>query len=210
MPMLTNAKMIGVALVLALIFNAALTLEGQRRRSTPEERKAETLQDVLTELNRLSAMPNLSQENRFLHERVSSLLELSGEAPADSDLLDRLESAMDDLLDASEHILDLSTDRLGRNETAEEIRRRTARQLEQTYFRIQHGDYFAGQSQESNGSEYVLTARRLYQLARTAYDAEDYRRARTVAAASREVIDALESLARAAVPIPDPPRLPEG
>ena len=210
MPMLTNAKMIGVALVLALIFNAALTLEGQRRRSTPEERKAETLQDVLTELNRLSAMPNLSQENRFLHERVSSLLELSGEAPADSDLLDRLESAMDDLLDASEHILDLSTDRLGRNETVEEIRRRTARQLERTYFRIQQGDYFAGQSQESNGSEYVLTARRLYQLARAAYDAEDYRRARTVAAASREVIDALESLARAAVPIPDPPRLPEG
>ena len=210
MPVRTNAKMIGVALVLALIFSAALTLEGQRRRSTPEERKAETLQDVLTELNRLSAMPNLSQENRFLHERVSSLLELSGEAPANSDLLDRLESAMDDLLDASEHILDLSTDRLGRNETAEQIRRRTARQLEQTYFRIQHGDYFAGQSQESNGSEYVLTARRLYQLARAAYVAEDYRRARTVAAASREVIDALESLARAAVPIPDPPRLPEG
>ena len=206
----TIMKMIGVALVLALIFNAALALEGQRRRSTPEERKAAALQDTLTELNRLSAMPNLSEENRFLHERVSSLLEVSREAPADSYLFDRLESAMDDLLDASEHILDLGADGRGRNETVEEIRQRTARQLERTYFRTQQGDYFAGQSQESNSSEYVLTARRLYQLARAAYDAEDYRRARIVAEASREVIDALESLAQAAVPIPDPPRLPQG
>ena len=172
--------------------------------------------DVSQRLNRLSSRPELlTQENRSLAQKVSTLLERSRQAPAGSYLLDRLESAMDDLLDASENILESRSgrgDRQGnrdREPDPDEARRSTARELERSYFRIQQGDYFARQSQEGDASEYGILARRLYQLARAAYDASDFSGARDLSDASRKVIDALESLAQAAVPVPDPPRLPE-
>jgi hypothetical protein len=63
-------------------------------------------------------------------------------------------------------------------------------------------------SQEIGAAGYLLTARRLYQVARAAFDTSDYRRARQFAEAARDVISGLESLAQAAVPIPVPPTLP--
>jgi hypothetical protein len=187
-----------------------LSAQGNERRSRREEqRKEENLRENVERLSRLTSVPNLVQENRFLHDQASSLLERSRQAPAGSYLLDRLESAIDDLLDASEHIRESAQDRPVRNADPEE-NRRIARDLERTYFRITQGDYFARQSQESNAGEYVLTARRLYQQARASYDAADYRRARLLGQAAHEVISGLESLAQAAVPVPEPPRLPEG
>ena len=212
-------SMIRFLLACALFFTTALNLgaQGNRRsdRRFPEERKAETLRRVSQRLTRLSARPDLlSPEGRFLADKVSALLERSRQAAAGSYLFDRLESAMDDLLDASYLILESRGDRRDRDRdrdrdgNLEETRRRTARELERSYFHIQQGDYFARQSQESNPAEYVLTARRLYQLARAAYDGGDYIQARRLAEAARKVIDGLESLAQAAVPIPDPPNLP--
>jgi hypothetical protein len=142
-------------------------------------------------------------------------LDRSRRAAAGSYLLDRLESAMDDLLDAGEEILESRLDlreqqgNRDRRQNPDEARRDTVRQLERGYFRIQQGDYFARQSQESDAQEYVLVARRLYQLARAAYDAADYVGARRLSEASERTIDALESLAQAAVPVPEPPRLSE-
>jgi len=205
------------AVALLLMAAPCLAAQGGRRsdRSTPEQRKTETIRTTSQRLTRLSSRPDASQENRSLVQKVSSLLERSRQATAGSYLLDRLESAMDDLLDAGEDIfesrLDLR-DRQGnrdRQQDAVEARRTTVRELERSYFRIQQGDYFARQSQESDASEYILVARRLYQLARAAYDAGDYVAARGLSEASQKVIDALESLAQAAVPIPEPPRLPE-
>jgi hypothetical protein len=170
--------------------------------------------EVSQRLSGLSSRTNLSQENRSLAQKVATLLERSRQAPAGSYLLDRLESAMDDLLDASEDILESRSGgggqgNRGRQPDPDEARQSTARELERSYFRIQQGDYFARQSQESDASEYGILARRLYQLARAAYDASDFPGARDLSDASRKVIDALESLAQAAVPVPEPPRLPE-
>jgi len=207
------------ALVAALLLMAApgLAAQGGRRsdRNSPEQRKAETIRNTSQRLSRLASRLDLSQENRILGQKVSALLERARQAAAGSYLLDRLESAMDDLLDASEEILESRLDlreRQGnrdRRQDPDEARRATVRELERSYFRIQQGDYFARQSQETNAQEYVLLARRLYQLARAAYDAGDYLGARGLSEASQKVIDALESLAQAAVPIPEPPRLPE-
>jgi hypothetical protein len=156
----------------------------------------------------VAMQPDLSQENRALNDAVSTLLQRSQQAAAASYLFDRLESATDDLLEASEEIIESRTPRSDRGrETVEEARGRTARELERSYFRIQQGDYFARQAREGNPTEYLMTARRIYQLARAEYDRGDYRRARSLADASRHVIDALESLAQAAVPIPEPPVL---
>lgn len=197
---------------LALLFTAAPYLQAQgddRRSRRDEQRKAESIQKISQRLDRLSSRPNLLQENHFLHNQVSALLERSRQAPAGSYLLGRLQSAMGDLLDASEYILESQEGRRERDDDTEEASRRAARDLERSYFRIMQGDYFASQSRENNATEYVLTARRLYQQARAAYDAADYRRARRLAEAGREVISALESLAQATVPVPEPPKLPE-
>lgn len=199
-----------LSVVFALLFATSLSLGAQsdtRRSRRTEERKADSLKRISRQLDRLSSRTDLAQEHRFLYGQVSALLARSRQAAAGSYLFFRLESAMERLLDASEQILEAGHER-DRNESTQEVMRRAARDLERTYFRIQQGDYFAQQSQESSAPEYVLTARRLYQLARAAYDARDYGRARDLAEASREVITALESLAQAAVPIPEPPRLP--
>ena len=198
---------------LVLLFAAALHLQAQgeeRRSRRSEQRKAESLARFSERLSRLSSHPDLTPENRFLHEQVSALLERSRQAPAGSYLSDRLESATKDLLDASEHIVESRESRRERDDEREEARRRAARDLERSYFRIQQGDYFARQSQERNATEYLLTARRLYQQARAAYDRGDYSQARGLGEAARDVISGLESLAQAAVPIPEPPQLPEG
>ena len=116
---------------------------------------------------------------------------------------------MNDLLDASGRVLEAkrnppTTDR------SEDMRFDMARDLERTYFRIQQGDYFARQSQGASGGQYVRLARRLYQVARAAYDDREYARVRLLSEASRDIIMAVERLAQAEMGVPDPPRLPEG
>jgi hypothetical protein len=210
------------ALTLALILAAApgLAAQGGRRdRRTPEEQKAENIREATQRLSRLAARTDLTPENRTLNQKATALVDRSRNAPADSYLLDRLESAVDDLLDASEQIIEARLpgggnggrggDR-GRIRTPDEARRETVRELERSYFRIQQGDYFARQSQEADANDYLVVSRRLYQLARAAYDSGDYGAAHGFAEASEAVIQGLESLAQAAVPVPVPPQLPEG
>jgi hypothetical protein len=204
--------LLAIALLVAAVTGAGA--QGRRRsQQNAEAEKTEDLSKISGLLERLSLQPALTPENRFLHDSVARLLDRSRSAAAGSYLFDRLESAMDDLLEASEQILESSDAERGRREDREdasEARQRTARELERSYFRILQGDYFASQSRESNGPEYVQVSRRIYQQARAAYDAGDYRRARTLAEAARSVIEGLESLAQAAVPIPEPPTLPGG
>ena len=66
-----------------------------------EEEKLEDLNELTDRLNRLASKPDLSEEQLFLHARVSELLARARQAPAGSYLFDRLDSAIDDLLDAS-------------------------------------------------------------------------------------------------------------
>ncbi len=90
---LLRRRMIRVALAFALFLTAVSHLEAQSagRRSrgdSLEQKKTDGLLKILRKLNRFSSTPGLSQENRFLHERVSSLLDRARQAAADSYLFD--------------------------------------------------------------------------------------------------------------------------
>jgi hypothetical protein len=111
--------------------------------------------------------------------------------------------AADDFLDASAEIEDAVQNDRDEDDTQE----RAARNLEETYFDLQQGEYFARQSGDKNAGEYVRICRLLYQTARAAYEREEYGRSRDLAEAAREVIAGLEGLAQAAVRIPTPPKL---
>jgi hypothetical protein len=193
-------------LVTALLPSGPLTAD---KKKSDEEEKIEDLNELTDRLNRLASRPDLSEEQLFLHARVSELLGRARQAPAGSYLFDRLDSAIDDLLDASGRLQQIKTpdDDVEEEDRESEAQRRTARDLERTYFRVQQGEYFGEQSGEAKAGEYVRLARRLYQQGRSAYDAGTYWRARRLADAAREVIDGLEGLAQAAVRIPELPRL---
>ncbi|MGH9257791.1 MAG: hypothetical protein ACRD3C_24800 [Vicinamibacterales bacterium] len=176
---------------------------------SPTAAQDEPIREAAQRLRNLSARPDLTSENAFLHEQVGSLVERLRKAPPGSFVAGRLELAVKDLLDASERIIESRNGRLSRD-ASEETRRLMARDLERTYFRIQQADYFSRQSQESSGPQYVWVARRLYQLGRAAYDEREYARVRLLSEACRNIIGALELLAQAVAGVPDPPRLQEG
>lgn len=201
-----------IFLALALLAGPALApaLGADRKKRSAEREKVKDLNELSQRLNRLtSRSQDLFEEQRFLHARVSELLDRAREAPAGSYLFDRLESAMDDFLDASEELREIREP--GEDEAKEDRQRgaqqRTARELEKAYFRVKQGDYFGRQSKDAHAKEYVRLAGRLYQQGRLAYDSGKYWRARRFAEAAREVIDGLESLAQAAVRVPEPPKL---
>jgi hypothetical protein len=181
-------------------------LSAQRNRRA-EERKLKDLDELSSRLNRFASDPEASEEQRFLHERVQELMERARAAEAGSYLFGRLEEAIDGFLDASDELRDARREPPNDDDDERDAQQRTARDLEQTYFRVRQGDYFARQSGDSQGNSYAQMAQRLYQQARAAYDVKQYRRARNLADAAREVIEGLENLAQAAVRIPEPPKL---
>lgn len=176
-------------------------------KKSPERRKLEDLNDISKRLNRLASKPDLREEQRFLHDLTTLLLDRARQAPAGSYLFSRLEAAMDDFLDGSHELQEMVDDDDSEEDSEDGARRRTAHELESAYFRVKQGDYFADQSREKGAREIVKTGRRLYQLARREFDEGRYWRARRFADAARECIDGLESLAQAAVEVPEPPKL---
>ncbi len=196
-----------VLLLATSLLSSAPLLADEKK--SDEQEKVEDLNELTDRLNRLASRPDLSEEQLFLHARVSELLDRARQAPAGSYLFDRLDSAIDDLLDASGRLQRIKTpdEDVEREDRESEAQRRTARDLERTYFRVQQGEYFGEQSGDPKAGEYVRLAQRLYQQGRSAYDGGTYWRARQLADAAREVIDGLEGLAQAAVRIPELPRL---
>lgn len=188
---------ISLALVLLIAFAA------------PGAAQDDALRGTLQRLRQLTPKSDLGPESVFLHDQIVTLVERCRRAPAGSFLVERLELAIKNLLDAGERLLEA---RAGRptDDRSEEMRRLMARDLERTYFRIQQGDYFARQFQDASGAQYVWVARRLYQLARAAYDEREYARVRLLSEASLDLIMSLERLAQSEIGVPDPPRLPEG
>jgi hypothetical protein len=200
---------IGAALAGFLGLMIVPALGADRKKRSAEEKKLEELDDLTRRLNRLAADAGLVDEQRFLHDRIGELLQAARETPGDSYLFGRLDAAIDDLLDASDELRDARRPRNNDDDDGDKDkdRERTAHELEQTYFRVTQGEYFARQSRDAHGNDYVRTAQRLYQQARAAYDAREYGRARHLADAAQEVIEGLENLAQAAVRIPEPPKL---
>jgi hypothetical protein len=194
-----------IAIVLALLLAVvpAHSADRENRRKSAGEKKSEALRDFSRRLRKVSGT-NLTPEQQFLHNRVQELLQRASDAPAASYLFDRLEAAIEDLIDSTEELKKLGGDA---KEDEDDDRRRTARDLEKTYFRVTQAGYFARLSKDVNGGAYVDTARRLYQNARHEYDRDQFWRARRFAGAARELVNGLESLAQAAVPVPEPPAL---
>lgn len=196
-----------VFLLAALL--ASFATAADRKKKSPEQEKLEDLNDLSRRYNKLASDAGLSEEQQFIHERVAELMDRAREAPAKSYIFDRLESAIDDLLDGSEDIRKVREpdEDEAKEDRERDAQSRTARWLERAYFRVKQGDYFGEQSGDPQARDYVRVAGRLYQHGRQAYDGGRFWRARRYADAAREVIDGLESLAQAAVPVPEPPKL---
>jgi hypothetical protein len=191
-----------LALALLLCLGTAMAGANQSRSSRAERNKIEDLDDLSRRFNRQTAFRNLSPETEFLHARATALMDRAHQAEAGSYLFGRLENTIDNLLDAVEEIA--KSEETGDDDDTQE---RAAKDLERAYFRVRQGDYFARMSTEGDSKAYVKTAQALYQKGRGAYEMKQYHKARRLAEAAREVIDALEDLAQAAVRIPDPPQL---
>jgi hypothetical protein len=191
-----------LALALLLCLGTATADANQSRSSRAERNKIEDLDDLSRRFNRQTAFRGLSPETEFLHARATALMDRARQAEAGSYLFGRLENTIDNLLDAVEEIAE--SEETGDDDDTQE---RAAKDLERAYFRVRQGDYFARMSTEGDSKAYVKTAQALYQKGRGAYEMKQYHKARRLAEAAREVIDALEDLAQAAVRIPDPPQL---
>ena len=145
--------------------------------------------------------PDAPPECVFLNTRAGELLERAKQARGNDFQFDRLATATDNLLRASERIFSARKfDRVDENE-----KRDAALLLQKCYFRVQQAEYFAGISGEKESKQYVTVTRSIYQQARSAYDTRQYDRARMLGEASSLVVMALENIAHASLKIPDPP-----
>jgi len=192
---------VGAALLLALVVAAGAR---DRRRSEAEKRQ-EKIAELSRKLARRAAIASPSAEQKFLHARAAALLERLMTNVQDGYVFDRLSRAVDDLLEASEEIAESrEPERRPRAGDREEA----ARELQRHYFRVQQAKYFAGLSGESDAAVWVKHSRALYQQGRSAYDAQQYRKARKLAEAAALIVSALERLAQARASGAEPPRLP--
>jgi hypothetical protein len=154
---------------------------------------------------RLEEVKNISQpgpEIEFLYARASELLDRARQARGNYFRSGRLLGATNALLDAGDRIL-----------WSRKIERGPQEQdywgadfyLQGCYFRIRQADFFASLSGEKDADQYVTLSRSLYQQARGAYDAREFQRARLLGDASSFIVFALESIAQAAIPVPERP-----
>jgi len=145
--------------------------------------------------------PDPTPETIFLNTQAEGLLDRARQLEGSSFQFDRLTSAVENLLRASERIA--SAGKASRIDDTE--RRDASILLQKCYFRVQQAEYFAGISHEKAAKKYVTYTRSLYQQARVAYDARQYERARLLGDASSLIVMALENIAHASLKIPDPP-----
>ena len=149
---------------LLLLAMSLVTVPILEARKSAEEEKIEDLNDLSKRLNRLASKPGETEDQRLLHTWVSELMSRARKAPAGSYVFDRLESAIDALLDASDEVESIRypDDDEDEEDRESNAKQRTARELERAYFRVKQGDYFAKQSGDRSAGEYVRLARRFY------------------------------------------------
>jgi len=177
---------------------------GQRGRENREwggRTSQERLAFLEKMLNWRANAPDPSPENLFLNARAGDLIEQARQAEGNSFQFDRLASAAENLMRASERISAAAkATRVDDNE-----RRDASMLLQKCYFRVQQAEYFAGISRVKDAKKYVGHTRSLYQQARVAYDARQYDRAQMLGDAASLIVMALENIAHASLRIPDPP-----
>ncbi len=197
-------KSLLIGCVLAVLTAGACGITAAQQDPKRERKQEEKLEEMSRKLNRRLTRSGAAPEHDFLHARAAAILERARGARADDYVFDRLLRAADDLLEASEELFESRTPA---RQPADASQREAALDLQRYYFRVRQAEYFAELSREPDAHLYVQHARSLYQQARRAYDAQQYRRAQKLGEAAGEIVSALEKLAQAAVRIPEPPRL---
>ncbi len=192
-----------VLAVVAALTVAACISAGKERRSELERRQ-EKIQALRKKLARRTALPSPTEEQKFLHAKAAALLERLKPSQGDPYVFDRISRAVDDLLEASEEIFE---SRQPEERREPDDREEAGRALQRYYFRVQQAEFFAAMCGESDATAYVKHSRALYQQGRSAYDTEQYRRARKLGEAAALLVSALERLAQAKLSGPEPPRM---
>jgi hypothetical protein len=168
-----------------------------------DKKQRERIEELSAKLSRRLAMAKPSEEHAFLHQRAEALIERLKQSRRDEYVFDRVARAANSVLEASERIFESGEKVQDEDDTKE----KAARNLQRYYFRLQQAEYFGNMSGDPDWKTYARDSRMLYQKARSAFDAGNYRKARKLGEASGYLVGALENLAQAAVRIPDPPRL---
>jgi len=154
---------------------------------------------------RLEQTKNISQpgqEIEFLVSRTSDLMDRAKQSRENDFRFGRLINAANALLNACDGIL--WARKTEKTPQESDFWGLAGMSLKGCYFRIRQADFFAPLSHEKNSEQYVTLARTLYQQARGAYDAREFTRAKSLADASGSIVFALESIAQANAPAPEP------
>jgi len=178
--------------------------EGEGDKARVEKKQRDKLESLSRRLAKHVTKPGPGELNSFVNARAFALLERARQAKGDSYRFDRLVRATSELIEAGERVSDSAEPD---NETGPKDQEEAARRLERSYFRVQQSEYFAHLSGEPDADTYVKYCRSLYQQARTAYDLQQYRKARKLGDAAADIVSTLENLAQASVRVPEPPRL---
>jgi hypothetical protein len=161
--------------------------------------KMDWLDATTKRLEKSKSITQSGTEFETLYARAAELLDQAKKAKDNQFRFDRLIGAVNSLLDAGDKIL-----------WARKIERLTQEKdfwgagfvLQGAYFRTRQADYFAEVSGETNSEQYVTLSRSLYQQARSAYDANEFQRARLLAEASSFIVFSLECIAQSTIPDP--------
>ena len=206
-PMYSSARLAaGLAplLLLASVLSGPMQA-GDDERDKRERRQREKIGDLEEKLAERHRYPKPSREQVYFHAQAAALLKNLKELRRDSYRFDRIARATDALLEASQRIFEARRQTKGKDE---HDRREAALDLQEDYFRVQQADYFARQWGSREAGNYVRHARSLYQQARRTYDKNELDKAERLGDAASYVVRALENLAQAEIPVPEPPPLP--
>ncbi len=190
--------------VVALLLFVAVAGQAEDEK---KGRKLETRRLKMEARAGMMSAPSAKDElSNFLARETQRLIERSRTLSGSPYEQDRVLEALDDLLDARDDLVAAGQPNRDGKKTGDP-QRSTAKSLERAYFRIQQGEYFAKLSGDARAGEYVVRARRLYQMARAAYDVGGFHRATKLGSAGAELVNVLENLAQAVVRRPEPPVL---
>ena len=156
-------------------------------------------QKRLETLNSITTSDAKNADFKMLMERANDLIEQANSSKDNQFRHSRWLLAANAMMDAADRVL--LTMKPGNNQD-ESDSRTAVFVLQGCYFRVRQMNYFANIIGEKKSDHYVRLASSLYQQGRSAYDANEYGKARLLGNAATSVVFALECMAQATTPDP--------
>jgi hypothetical protein len=167
----------------------------------PGDRKwPDWLEETAKRLEKSKSIGQPGPELEFLNARASDLLERAKSSRDNYFRFGRFIAAANAMLEAGDRMVWL---RKAERTPQEQDFWGAGFIMPGCYFRVRQAEFFSSLSGEKNGEQYVTWSKSFYQLARVAYDAHEYQRARLYGDASSFIVFALECIAQATVQMPD-------